>query len=73
MSQKSKSTYPWSKKIKIKMSQKSKSTQNQKSTQAQICFFTNFKGKKTHNMNSPHQIEPFNTNFIRFGGLDRCH
>jgi len=23
-------------------------------------------------MNSPHQMEPFNTNFIRFGGLDWC-
>ena len=47
-------------------------SQNQKSTQAQICFSRTLKVKKTPNMNSPHQMEPFNTNFIRFGGLDWC-
>jgi hypothetical protein len=44
--------------------------QNQKSTRAKICFFTNFKGTKTLNMNSPHQIKKFDTNIIYFGGLN---
>jgi len=57
---------------KKKPPKKPKSTQIQKSTQTQICFFTNFKVKKTPNMNSTHQIEPFDTNIIRFGGLNWC-
>jgi hypothetical protein len=31
----------------------------------------NFKEKKP-NMNSPHQMEPFDTNFIRFDSLNQC-
>jgi hypothetical protein len=45
----------------------SKTEINPKSNQAQICFFTNFKGKKTPNMNSHHQMEPFDTNINCFG------
>jgi len=40
-----------------KPSQKSKSNQNKKSIRAQIYFLTNFKGKKTPNMNFSHQIK----------------
>jgi hypothetical protein len=43
-----------------------------KSTRAQIYFFTNFKGRKTPNINSLYQMEPFNTNIIHFGGLNQC-
>ena len=50
--------------------QKSNSTQNQKSTRVQICFFTNFQGTKTLNMNSPYQMEQFNTNIVYFGALN---
>jgi len=45
-------------------SKKPKSTRIQKSTQAQIYFFTNFKGRKTPNINSLYQMEPFDTNII---------
>jgi hypothetical protein len=31
-----------------------------------------FQGKTILNMNSPHQMEPFNTNINCFGGLYRC-
>jgi len=36
-------------------------TRNQKSTRVQICFFTNFQGTKTRNMNSHAQVEQFDT------------
>jgi len=36
-------------------------TQNQKSTRVQICFFTNFQGTKTSNINSHAQMEQFDT------------
>ena len=32
-------------------------------------FFINFKGTKTPNINSPHQIESFDINIVHFGGL----
>jgi len=53
-------------------SKKPKSTRIQKSTQAQIYFFTNFKGGKTPNINSFYQMKPFDTNIIHFDGLNRC-
>ena len=37
----------------------------------EFVFFMNFKGKKTLNINSPLQIEPFDTNIIRFCDLNR--
>jgi hypothetical protein len=40
-------------------SQNQQSTQNKKSFLSQICVLENFKVKKLHNMNSPHQMEPF--------------
>ena len=49
-----------------------KPSQKPKSTQAQIFFFMNFKGKKTPNMNFSCQIKVFDTNIIRFGSLYRC-
>jgi hypothetical protein len=51
--------------------QKSKSTRNQKSNQAQICCYKHFLGKKkkTINTNSSDQIEPFDTNIDNFGCL----
>jgi len=42
---------------KKQLSQKTKSIQNQKSLELIFFFFTNFKGKKTHNKNFPHQKE----------------
>jgi hypothetical protein len=39
---------------------------------AQICFFTNFKGTKTSNMNFSNQMESFDTNIVYFGGINRC-
>jgi hypothetical protein len=42
-----------------------------KSNRAQIHFFTNFKGKKTPNMSSLHQIKPFDINIDHFGALNR--
>jgi hypothetical protein len=56
---------------KTKPPQKTKSTRIQKLTRAQIYFFTNFKDKKKPNINCPHQIEPFDTNIIRFGDLNQ--
>jgi hypothetical protein len=47
-----------------------KSFQEPKSTRARIYFFTNFKGKKTPNMNSPHQMKSLDTNIVCFGGLN---
>jgi len=35
-------------------------------------FSRMLKVKKIPNMNSPNQMEPFNKNIIRFGGLIRC-
>ena len=32
----------------------------------------NFQGTKTSNMNSPNQMEQFDTNIIHFGGLNSC-
>jgi hypothetical protein len=49
-----------------------KPSQKPKSTQAQIFFFMNFKGKKTPNMNFPRQMKVFDTNIIRFGSLYQC-
>jgi len=49
---------------------KPKSIQIQKSTRAYICFFMNFKGTKTLNMNSPRQMEPFAKNLVCFSGLN---
>ena len=43
--------------------------QKSKSMWTHICFFMKFKEKKP-NMNSSHQIEPFDTNFIRFDSLN---
>ena len=37
----------------------------------EFVFFMNFKGKKTLKINSPLQIEPFDTNIIRFCDLNR--
>jgi len=37
-----------------------------------MCFFMNFKCKKAPNINSSHQMEPFDTNIVRFGDLNRC-
>jgi hypothetical protein len=37
-----------------------------------ICFFTNFKGIKTPNMNSFNQMESLNTNIDYFGGINPC-
>ena len=31
-----------------------------------------FKGKKTLKMNSPYQMEPFDTNIDHFDSLNRC-
>jgi hypothetical protein len=31
----------------------------------------NFKGKKIFNMSFHHQIKPFDTNIVHFGGLNR--
>ena len=36
-------------------------------------FSMNFKGKKTHNMNSLYQMEPFHTNIGYFNGINRCY
>lgn len=47
-------------------------SQKSKSTRDQIYFFTNFKGKKTSNVNSFHQMKPFDTNIIYFDGLNQC-
>jgi hypothetical protein len=41
-----------------------KPSQKPKSTRTQICFFTNFKGKKTPNMNFPNQMKLFDTNIV---------
>ena len=46
-------------------------TRIQKLTRGQICFFTNFKGIKTPNTNFPHEMKPFDTNIVYFGGLNR--
>ena len=32
----------------------------------------NFKDKKTPNINSPHQMERFDTTINRFSGLNQC-
>ena len=56
----------------IKPPQKPKSTKIKKSTRVHICFFMNFKDKKILIMNSFHQMKRFDTNIIRFGGLNRC-
>ena len=32
----------------------------------------NFKGTKTPNMKSSHQMELFDTNIVHFGSLNRC-
>jgi translation initiation factor RLI1 len=50
-----------------------KNQRNQKSIWVHVYFFVNFKGKKkTYNMNSSHQMEPFDTNIIHFCGLNWC-
>ena len=51
---------------------KLKSTQIQKSTQTQIYFFTNFKGKKTRNISPSHQMKPFDINIVHFDDRNRC-
>ena len=48
------------------------SPRNKKSTRTQICFFKNFKGTKTHNMNYMHQMKQFDTKIFYFDGLNRC-
>jgi len=46
-------------------------SKNRNQPELESIFFTNFKGKKkTHNMNSPHQMKSFDTNIVRFGGLN---
>jgi hypothetical protein len=49
---------------KKKSFQKPKSPRYQKSTRAQIYFFTNFKSKTKYNMNFPRQIKSFDTNIM---------
>jgi hypothetical protein len=45
---------------------------NQNQPELRSVFFTNFKGKTTLNINSLHQMKPFDTKIICFGSLNRC-
>jgi hypothetical protein len=46
-------------------------SKNQRSSRAQICFLGNLKVKKSHNMNSPSQMKPYDTKIDSFGGLSQ--
>jgi hypothetical protein len=47
-----------------------KYSKNQNQPEHIYVYFTKFKGKKTYNMNSIDQMELFDTNIIRFCGLN---
>jgi hypothetical protein len=60
------------KNLKKKNVSKTKINLKQKIPLARICFLTNFKCKKSHNINSYHKMKSFDMDIIRFGDINRC-
>ena len=56
-----------------KIISKTKMNSKPKNKSSSDFFFMNFKRKKTHNMNSLYQMEPFHTNIGYFNGINRCY
>jgi len=46
-------------------------SKNQRFSRAQICFLGNLNVKESHNMNSTHQMKPYDTKIDSFGGLSQ--
>jgi hypothetical protein len=45
-------------------------SKNRNQLELESIFSQTLKVKKTHNMNSPHQMKSLDTNIIRFSGLN---
>jgi hypothetical protein len=45
-------------------------SKNRNQPELESIFSQTLKLKKTHNMNSPHQMKSLDTNIVRFGGLN---